>query len=113
MREIKFRVWHDNLKNFVYVEKCDYLGSTGIIDYHLDCYFGIWEQFTGLTDKNGKKIYEGDIVNVRGMIPPKLNGTGYVYWNTEGAYFAVKTFLPFLLHKAYEIEVVGNIHDKE
>lgn len=53
-REIKFRAWHldDGMLYFDF--------DSFQKDYH-DQYGNIM-QFTGLTDKNGKEIYEGDIV---------------------------------------------------
>jgi uncharacterized phage protein (TIGR01671 family) len=69
-------------------------------------------QFTGLTDRNGKKIFEGDIV----VVP--LSGKpakGIVeYFKTDICGFAVITqpqYSNYVLQKNYAYEVIGNIHD--
>jgi len=55
MREIKFRDYEPNLKQMRYFD------LDGYDKQEHDAYGNIM-QFTGLNDKNGKAIYEGDII---------------------------------------------------
>jgi len=87
-REIKFRAW-DKIRNLMITSKHWSVGFGGEIrpqgreEYNHNEF--ILMQFTGLKDKNGKEIYEGDIVNIKH--PHDIGGdfgdtNGAVYWST-------------------------------
>ena len=74
-------------------------------------------QFTGLTDVNGTKIFEGDIVAFEDVISTE-NGyyericCGKVVWDSEMARFEVTNSLSAESYEVlWECKVIGNIHD--
>jgi uncharacterized phage protein (TIGR01671 family) len=123
MRKIKFRgrieknIW----KYGIYEEKyCTALGYLKVISVQdkdrpmLSTAYIIEDetlgQFTGLYDKNGKEIYEGDIVKDNDI-------TLVIQWdNNNSRYEAIRPFKS--LPKNYELtlsfcEVIGNIYDNK
>lgn len=56
MREIKYRVWNEELKEEYTISKEKYLGSTGIVDPYVGHEKAVWMQSTGLTDVKGTFI---------------------------------------------------------
>jgi uncharacterized phage protein (TIGR01671 family) len=66
MRELKFRAWYKPEKKMIYNIQKEFeerieLGMDCFSDYLNNDDF-IVEQYTGLKDKNGRKIYEGDVI---------------------------------------------------
>lgn len=63
MRELKFRAWDTKKEVWTFATLGDLIcgACEPDGDKPLSGAKQIWEQYTGLKDKNGKKIYEGDI----------------------------------------------------
>lgn len=106
-----FRIWDNNFKK--------YRNGLAIQDSHVCTYDDnacILEQCTGLRDKNGKLIYEGDIFKaiVINSFPSDkcLNKTiiGQVSYYPKECAFAFSAYQPINLFK---IEIIGNIHEDE
>ncbi len=119
MREIKFRVWgihQKSMKQDITLEALKCFGTTINNSINSEvCKSGVVVmQFTGLKDKNGKEIYEGDIVvdtNYQVKIP-----MGIIEWFDKpipGFCFQIKKNMD-IYGDEYEdwndLEVIGNIH---
>ncbi len=72
---------------------------------------------TGLTDKNGVKIFEGDIVkHTQVYISGKVNSIGVIVYSCGYSAFLISKFTNgradmFLKNETPRVEVIGNIHD--
>ncbi len=82
MRTIKFRIWARGFKppQFVEADRLEMYSNTWgefLDKMNSDSLF-IWQQFTGLLDKNGKEIFEGDILCLHDNPPPYTKGNSFV-----------------------------------
>jgi uncharacterized phage protein (TIGR01671 family) len=121
MRKIKFRAWDKEAKQMLSVRDIDFCGEE-ISTYGTQ---GDWigfdyvelMQYTGLKDKNGKEIYEGDVfIGSYGLkiVTPTVvkfgHGAFIVDSNNPDGYLYLADIIESL---AWEVEVIGNIYESE
>ena len=126
MRELKFRLWHKSTKSYIktcIVDGVEYneISAFDLVGLRSDSQFQsdvILEPSTGLKDKNGKEIYEGDILG-------GIWEGGYIAWCDKCKQFQYRISTNECMaclgdvhwHELVEddgkLEVIGNIHENK
>ena len=131
-REVKFRVWNKVEKRYRRIVRLNYDDGelVSITVYDPDDFAPtilplervILEQSTGLKDKNGEEIYDGDIVKCYSR--RKLIGEYQVIWNEDCGGFECESLKPLVdggdrmlrdirvfNEISIQFRVIGNIHE--
>ncbi|HAA6761146.1 TPA_asm: hypothetical protein GHD93_14490 [Listeria monocytogenes] len=116
MRVIEFRAWDKEVKEMDYNPSVIEIWQNKPINeqFRLESEEKlVWMQYTGLKDKNGKKIFEGDIVDI--SVYDRLDWSSIkgkvVFLNGAWLVEDVGHFAITLQSETNEIEIIVNVHE--
>lgn len=120
MREIKFRAWDSVQEVMLPVENIDFRNDLITLNEDDNSLTDTFEmitlmQYTGMKDKNGKEIYEGDIVGSLHMRAEVIfeDGSFRFKWLDKITKRVRKYNEPMFKNTNIVFEVIGNIYENK
>ncbi len=128
MREIKFRAWDKVRKKMYYIDgvkNCltfeshggdgtwsQFSRQEGYAFSTTDSLNAILMQFTGLLDKSGKEIYEGDVIKVESDVTSEVSFKDGEFINKKSGWGLHIYISPKWKGQAiHQMEIIGNIYE--
>ncbi|MCR2097823.1 YopX family protein, partial [Campylobacter upsaliensis] len=110
LKDFDFRVWEVLNKSLVYFNNSNFHSLT---NYHFNDDDDEVELYSGILDKNHKKIYEGDIIKFKKDIREYTTLKGVVIFEKCCFYVIDESGSYYRLGQIFDIEILGNIHENK